>query len=46
MFDLKLLENEINILKKDPSGNYDKLLNIYFRLLIEYLYLKKKDYEN
>ena len=43
MFDLKLLKKEISELKADVPKNYDKLLNIYLRLLIEYLYLKKID---
>lgn len=41
MFDLKTVKNEIKLLKKDVSKNYDKLLNIYLRLIIEYLYIKK-----
>jgi len=41
MFDLKLLKNEIYELKTNVPNNYEKLLNIYLRLVIEYLYLKK-----
>ena len=41
MFDLKTIKNEIKLLQKDVSKNYDKLLNIYLRLIIEYLYIKK-----
>ena len=40
MFDLKLLKKEIYELQTDVSNNYEKLLNIYFRLVVEYLYLK------
>jgi len=41
MFDLKLLQREISELQTDVPKNYEKLLNIYLTLLIEYLYLKK-----
>ena len=40
MFDIKLLKKEISELQTDVPKNYEKLLNIYFRLVVEYLYLK------
>ena len=43
MFDLKLLKKEIYELQTDVSNNYEKLLNIYLRLIIEYLYLKNSE---
>ena len=43
MFDIIAIKNEINYLKKDVNKNYEKLLNIYLRLVIEYLYMKKTD---
>ena len=41
MLDYNLVKKEINSLKNDVPKNYDKLLNIYLKLLIELLYLKK-----
>ena len=41
MFDYDLVKKEIEELKTDVPKNYDKLLNIYLKLLIELLYLKK-----
>ena len=43
MFDITEIRNEINYLRKDVRKNYEKLLNIYLRLVIEYLYMKKTD---
>ena len=43
MFDLKLLKKEIYELQTDVPNNYEKLLNIYLRLIIEYLYLKNSE---
>jgi len=43
MFDIEQISQEIQHLKKDVSKNYEKLLNIYLRLVIEYLYTKKTD---
>lgn len=43
MFDITEIRNEINYLRKDVRRNYEKLLNIYLRLVIEYLYMKKTD---
>lgn len=41
MLDYNLVKKEIDSLKNDVPKNYDKLLNIYLKLLIELLYLKK-----
>lgn len=43
MFDIAEIKNEINNLKKNVDHNYDKLLNLYLRLLIEYEYMEKTD---
>ena len=43
MFDLKLLKKEIYELQTDVSNNYEKLLNIYLRLIVEYYYMEKTD---
>ncbi len=43
MFDINTIKNEVKDLKKDVPKNYEKLLNIYLRLLIEYLYVIKTD---
>ena len=43
MFDITEIRNEINYLRRDVRRNYEKLLNIYLRLVIEYLYMKKTD---
>jgi hypothetical protein len=43
MFDLDFIRQEIRELKTDVPKNYEKLLNIYLRLIIEYLYVKKTD---
>ena len=43
MFDIAEIKNEINNLKKNVDQNYDKLLNLYLRLLIEYKYMEKTD---
>lgn len=43
MFDIAEIKNEINNLKKNVDQNYDKLLNLYLRLLIEYEYMEKTD---
>lgn len=41
MFDYDLVKKEIEELKTDVPKNYDKLLNIYLKLIIEYMVLKK-----
>lgn len=43
MFDIVEIKNEINNLKKNVDQNYDKLLNLYLRLLIEHEYMEKTD---
>lgn len=43
MLDLEKIKSEINILKKDVSKNYDKLLNIYMKLMIELKYMERTD---
>jgi hypothetical protein len=43
MFDLDIIKQEIRELKTDVPKNYEKLLNIYLRLIIEYLHVKKTD---
>ena len=41
MFDYDLVKKEIEELKTDVPKNYDKLLNIYLKLIIVYMVLKK-----
>ena len=41
MLDYHLVKKEIEELKTDVPKNYDKLLNIYLKLIIEYMVLKK-----
>ena len=41
MFDYDLVKKEIEELKTNEKKNYDKLLNIYLKLIIEYMVLKK-----
>lgn len=43
MFDIKDISSQILTLKKDLNKNYDKLLNIYLRLIIEYYHTQKTD---
>jgi hypothetical protein len=43
MFDIKDISSQISTLKKDLNKNYDKLLNIYLRLIIEYYHTQKTD---
>ena len=43
MFDIEYIKNEIKELKKDVPNNYDKLLSIYLRLVIEYIHVQKTD---
>ncbi len=43
MLDLEKIKSEINILKKDVSKNYDKLLNIYMKLMIELKFMERTD---
>mgnify|MGYP003339950899 CR=1 FL=1 len=43
MFDIKEINNQIHSLKKDLPKNYEKLLNIYLRLIIEYYHVQKTD---
>ena len=41
MLDYHLVKKEIEELKTNVPKNYDKLLNIYLKLIIKYLILKK-----
>ena len=43
MFDIKEIYKQIDVLKKDVPKNYDQILNIYLRLIIEYYHMKKTD---
>lgn len=43
MIDINEIRNEINTLKNDVRQNYDKLLNIYIKLVIELMYFEKTD---
>tara|TARA_B100001093_G_C26068463_1_gene693455 strand:+ start:391 stop:531 length:141 start_codon:yes stop_codon:yes gene_type:complete len=43
MIDINEIKNEINTLKNDVRQNYDKLLNIYIKLVIELMYFEKTD---
>lgn len=43
MIDINEIRNEINTLKNDVRQNYDKLLNIYLKLVIELMYFEKTD---
>lgn len=43
MFDLDMIKTEVSELQQDSKKNYDKLLNIYLRLYIEYLHFQKTD---
>tara|TARA_E500000178_G_C16731175_1_gene621659 strand:- start:7 stop:147 length:141 start_codon:yes stop_codon:yes gene_type:complete len=43
MFEISELKKEINSLKNDVPKNYEKLLNIYLRLIVEYYYMEKTD---
>tara|TARA_B100001093_G_C26812255_1_gene1008079 strand:+ start:804 stop:944 length:141 start_codon:yes stop_codon:yes gene_type:complete len=43
MLELDEIRKEIKSLQNDVGKNYDKLLNIYLRLMIEYKYLERTD---
>ena len=43
MFDIKEIYNQIYVLNQDVPKNYDNLLNIYLRLIIEYYHMEKTD---
>jgi len=39
---LEKIKKDIKSLEKDPKKNYNKLLEIYKNLILEYYYLKKQ----
>ena len=40
--DIEKIKKDIESLKKEPKKNYNKLLEIYKNLILEYYYLKKQ----